>query len=237
MINNAASATITIVGNSYVVNTISGNMGIGSMFPSLSLTLGHEDFVLINETFDGYTQYSYPPVSVQVFIDNNLRQSFNGVITQVNATEAETGLTNTVTVMPISFIGSIKTTTFDGTDNQAYLSDSIQLCNDIITAFNTNVFAALNLPVIPQLLPIIMPQTYKQLLIAPRFINMTLTEMLEMIVGAYGYTLLFTWDNQVIAGSINDPIRSDVPLIKDNLKENSFSNDVLLEVASSKLGW
>ena len=237
MINNAASATITIAGNNYVVNTISGNMSIGSMFPSLSLTLGHEDFVFINETFDGYTNFSYPPVSVSVFIDDNLRYLFNGIITGLNATESETGLTNTVAIMPTNFLGSIKTMTFDGTGNLSYLSDAIALCNDIIAAFNTNVFAVLNLPVIPQLLPIVMPQTYKQLLIAPRFINMTLTEMLETIVGAYGYSLLFTWDNQVIAGSINDPVRSDVPLIQDNLKENSFSNDVLLEVSSSKLGW
>ena len=244
MISNQIAMSVTIDGvKSFPVNAATLTHSGNTPFPVAYLTVGSRNYVFINEHFASKDtdpgSYKLPAVTLDITVKDGTEYRFEGVITALTGTESETGLTNSVTVMPQAYYASILTASIDMTGPlfAAYLSDAIQLCNDLIKYFNLNKFNTLALTPALTLLPIVMPQTYKKLIIAPRFINMTLLSMLEAIVAPYGYSVTFTWDSQVMAGSLNNPIASKIAVTQDVLKGDSFSNDVLLSRLSTKLSW
>lgn len=235
MIETKFTSTLTLDGAAYLINSMTINYSINAAFPTTTLTVGHSDHTLIAGDVATYDHY---PIITMAVETENVSYSYQGMITSVGGSETMENLSNNITVMPASFHSTFMVGSYDGTNFPAYLDDVLLLANDIIAYFNASVFSTITGLSTPLVLsPVTAPIEHRKLLVAPRFIGMTLLEMLEQIFGAYGYSVMFTWDNQIIVGSLNNPIPSPMIITKDMIGENSFQDDVSLNIANIQLGW
>lgn len=235
-INQRYTVSILVNATEILVEGLSMQHSISSPLPSANVTVSHADYVFTAAYGAGFT--AIPPADIIVTIDGVISYTYHGVITGINGAENELSLSNTLTIMPSSYFATILTTSISAVGVTAYLSDPIALMRYIITYFNANVFPALGGTLTAPLVLSAPICSYPMslLTVAPRFLGMSCYDMLSQIAGSYGLSVYFTWDNQVMIGSIVNPVSSNIIISRDMTGSNSFALDMPMAVYSAQ-GW
>ena len=230
------SVTATVDERPLLVNSLSIRHTFGSVIPSASLVVSHDDHVFISSYANSLREL--PRIMLQVTVAGVITYTYHGVITNITGNENEVKLTNTLTVSPGGYYALIATSSFTGIPNVTYLTQPFTLIRDIIAYFNTSVFPFLSYETSggsPLVLtgPIYAEDNNLPLPIAPRFLGMSCMDMINAVARCYGLTAYLTWDNQVLIASKINPIRSDIRIAKNKMKSSNYSLDIPMIVYSS----
>lgn len=230
------SVAATVDERPLLVNSLSIRHTFGSVIPSASLVVSHDDYVFISSYANSLREL--PRIMLQVTVSGVITYTYHGVITNITGNENEVKLTNTLTVSPGGYYALIATSSFTGIPNVTYLTQPFTLIRDIIAYFNTSVFPLLSYETSggsPLVLtgPIYSEDNNLPLPIAPRFLGMSCMDMINAVARCYGLTAYLTWDNQVLIASKINPIRSDIRIAKNKMKSANYSLDIPMIVYSS----